>query len=43
MIILQLPPVVHDDLRVYFSHAYETPYFYSARVFKDLKVAAASN
>jgi len=35
--LLQLPPVVHEDLRIYFAHAYETPYFYSARVFKALK------
>src|SRR5262249_16699013 len=35
--LLQLPPVVHEDLRDYFSHAYETPYFFSAPVFKDVK------
>jgi len=35
--LLQLPPVCHEDLRDYFSHAYETPYFFSAQVFKSLQ------
>src|SRR5437879_186238 len=34
--LLQLPPVVNEELREYFSHAYETQYFFSAHVFKDL-------
>ena len=35
--LLQLPPVVHEDLREYFSHAYQTQYFFSARVFEELR------
>ena len=37
--LYQLPPVVKgDEERVYFSHRYLTPYFFSADVFKTVKV-----
>jgi len=37
--ILQLPPVVgQKDESVYFTHRYDSPYFYSAEVFKQIEI-----
>lgn len=37
--ILQLPPVVTDkEVGIYFSHRYESPYFYSAKVFESMDI-----
>jgi len=37
--ILQLPPVVRDkEVGVYFTHFYESPYFYSAKVFEHMEI-----
>jgi len=37
--ILQLPPVVDDkEVGVYVTHRYESPYFYSAEVFRKIDV-----
>jgi ATP-dependent exoDNAse (exonuclease V) alpha subunit len=37
--ILQLPPVVDDkEVGVYYTHRYESPYFYSADIFKKIDI-----
>ena len=37
--ILQLPPVVTDrDVGVYYTHRYDSPYFYSAEIFKNIDI-----
>ena len=37
--LLQLPPVVDDrDLGVFFTHRYDSPYFYSAEIFKHVNI-----
>ncbi len=37
--ILQLPPVVADeDVAIYYTHRYDSPYFYSAKVFKKTDI-----
>lgn len=37
--LLQLPPVVStEEERIYFSHRYRTPYFFSADIFKTLEI-----
>jgi len=37
--ILQLPPVVDDkEVGIYVTHRYESPYFYSAEVFREIEV-----
>jgi hypothetical protein len=37
--ILQLPPVISDkEVGLYFTHRYESPYFYSAEVFKTTQI-----
>lgn len=37
--LLQLPPVVDsEELAVFFTHRYKTPYFFSADIFQDQKV-----
>lgn len=36
---LQLPPVVRDkEVGVYFTHFYESPYVYSAKVFEHMEI-----
>jgi ATP-dependent exoDNAse (exonuclease V) alpha subunit len=37
--LLQLPPVVADDeVAIYYTHRYESPYFFSAEVFKRVDI-----
>ena len=37
--ILQLPPVIDDrEVAVYVTHRYESPYFYSAEVFRNIDI-----
>lgn len=37
--VLQLPPVVNDkEVGIYFSHCYESAYFYSAKVFAGMEI-----
>jgi ATP-dependent exoDNAse (exonuclease V) alpha subunit len=36
--LFQLPPVVPPDLEEYFKERYETPYFFSATVFKEAEL-----
>jgi len=37
--LLQLPPVVaDDDVAIYYTHRYESPYFFSAEVFKRVDI-----
>lgn len=37
--LLQLPPVVDsEELAVFFTHRYRSPYFFSADIFKDLQI-----
>lgn len=39
--ILQLPPVVDDkEVGIYVTHRYESPYFYSAEVFRTIGIQA---
>ncbi len=39
--IFQLPPVVSDkEVGIFFTHRYESPYFYSAEVFRKIEVGA---
>ena len=36
--LFQLPPVVAPELEEYFMERYETPFFYSANVFKEIEL-----
>jgi ATP-dependent exoDNAse (exonuclease V) alpha subunit len=35
--LFQLPPIVDRDMREFYDQKYETPYFFSAKVFKEVK------
>jgi GTPase SAR1 family protein len=36
--LFQLPPIVDEDLAEYYSDFYETPFFFSARVFNEVRL-----
>jgi GTPase SAR1 family protein len=36
--LFQLPPVIEQDLEEYFADNYETPYFFSAKVFSEIRL-----
>jgi ATP-dependent exoDNAse (exonuclease V) alpha subunit len=36
--LYQLPPIIDQELEEYFSDHYETPYFFSAKVFREVRL-----